>query len=409
LIRILAIALLFLPASALAVGEREKVRLEAVREQRLALEKQVKDKESARNAAQEQLRATEKNIAASARKLHALTEEHAGVRSERSAYERDLKIIEARVATRQAELSRLLRYRFRPQEADALAILLSGGDPNAAKRDRYFLSLLSRAKADLISGLRADAAETRRLADMVRQRSEKLAALAQREEAERALLRQRQQERQETLARLAGQIASQRHEIDTLKQNEQRLGNLITTLAKKAAQARKAIQAKKATQAKAAAQARQPAPALPSPLVRSDPINARGAFVQLRGRLLFPVAGSRIEPQAARRDADQAFRKGLFIKAGEGAEVRAVAAGVVVFADWLRGYGHLLIVDHDDDFFSVYGNNQTLLADVGQQVQGGKPIAIVGASGGYAESGLYFELRHRGQAIDAAKWLRTLP
>ena len=144
-------------------------------------------------------------------------------------------------------------------------------------------------------------------------------------------------------------------------------------------------------------------------MVRPDPINASGAFAKLRGRLLVPVAGSQIEPQAARRDADQAFRKGLFIKAGEGAEVRAVAEGVVVFADWLRGYGNLLIVDHDDDFLSVYGNNQTLLADVGQQVGGGKPIAIVGASGGYAESGLYFELRHRGQAIDAAKWFRPTP
>jgi septal ring factor EnvC (AmiA/AmiB activator) len=403
LIRILVFALLLLPALAPAAGEREKARLEAVRGQRLALEKQVKDKESAHNAAQEQLRATENNIAASARKLRTLAEEHAGVRSERAAHERELKRIETRVAARQAELSRLLRFRFRPQEADTLAVLLAGGNPNAAKRDRYFLSLLSRAKADLIAELRADATETRRLAVLVRQRGEKLAELAQREEVERKLLRQRQQERQETLAQLAGQIASQHREIETLKQNEHRLASLIITLAKKAAQTRKTAQDK------SMAQAKQRAPARPAPLAQADPKSARGAFAQLRGRLTSPVAGSRLEHSAARRDADQALRKGLFIKANEGAEVRAVAVGVVVFADWLRGYGNLLIIDHDDDFHSVYGNNQTLLADVGQPVGSGKVIAIVGASGGQPESGLYFELRYRGQAIDAAKWLRAAP
>lgn len=398
MIRFFALALLLLPACVLAVGEREKARLESVREQRAALERQLKETEASRTAAADQLRDTEKAISIAARKLRALGEDLAEARTELATHERELKRLEAQTAARQAQLARLLRYQFRPQEADALSILLAGGDPNATARDRYFLTLLSRAKADLIADLRHDAAETKRLASVVQQRGEKLAELARHEEAERANLRQRQQERQAVLTKISGQIKVQRKEIETLRQNEQRLGNLIAALAKKAAQARSTRPAKPE---------KSPRTGMPPPAqtVKADPTGASGDFARLRGRLLQPVRGTVTGRFGARRDDGQSIWKGLFIRAADGADVRAVAGGVVVFADWLRGYGNLLIIDHDDDFLSVYGNNQTLLADVGQKVGAGKAVATVGASGGQAESGLYFELRHRGQAFDPGKWL----
>jgi murein hydrolase activator len=398
LIRLSALVLLLLPACVLAAGEREKARLESVREQRATLERQMREKETSRAAAADQLRDTDKEIAASARKLRVLNEEQATVRAELGMHERELKRLENQTAMRQSQLARLLRYQFRPQEADALAILLAGGDPNAAGRDRYFLTLLSRAKADLIADLRHDTAETRRLAGVVAQRGEKLAELTQREEAERAILRQRQQERQGVLAKISSQINAQRREIATLKQNEQRLGNLIASLAKKAATAR-------ATQKREARQPTGTAAPPPAQTARSEPTAVSGAFARLRGRLALPARGAITGRFGARREDGQSIWKGLFIRAADGTDVRAVADGVVVFADWLRGYGNLLIIDHDDDFLSVYGNNQTLLADVGQKVNAGKPVATVGASGGQAESGLYFELRHRGQAFDPGKWL----
>jgi septal ring factor EnvC (AmiA/AmiB activator) len=82
-----------------------------------------------------------------------------------------------------------------------------------------------------------------------------------------------------------------------------------------------------------------------------------------------------------------------------------VAPGTVVFADWLRGFGNLLVIDHGDDFLSVYGNNESLLAAVGAVVKNGDSVATVGNSGGNADSGLYFELRHRGQPFDPLKWV----
>jgi septal ring factor EnvC (AmiA/AmiB activator) len=96
--------------------------------------------------------------------------------------------------------------------------------------------------------------------------------------------------------------------------------------------------------------------------------------------------------------------KGLFIRAQEGGEVRAVAGGRVVFADWLRGFGNLMIVDHGNGYMSLYGNNQALLKRVGDEVRAGDSIAAVGNSGGNQESGLYFELRHLSKPFDPLAW-----
>lgn len=407
--RTVAALLLLLVPLAQAAGERDKTRLETVREQRLALEKQVKQREAAHSATERELRGIEANIAESARQLRALGDEQAAARAERSAHERDLKRIEQRVAARQTELAGLLRHRMRVRETSALTAALAGQDPNAAMRDRYFLALLSRAQADMIADLRADAAETRRLSAAVRQRGQKLTELAQREQAERAQLQKHQQQRQGALSALAGQIDAQRRKIETLKQDEQRLGALLAALAKKQQQAK----------ARQRAQARKPPPAPAdgkTPAARPTPVNpaeayepAGGAFAQLRGRLTLPVQGNIGIRFGARRDAGGGAWKGIFVRAAAGAPVGAAAEGVVVFADWLRGYGQLLIVDHGDGFLSVYGNNQSLLAEVGQKVGPGKAIAAVGASGVLDESGLYFELRHRGQAIDPGRWFRSAP
>jgi len=395
---LLALVLLIQPGPAPAAGERERARLEAVREQRQALEKKLKDAEASRAAATARLRETERAVAASVRKLRSLEGERGAASAELTAHQGQLERLTAHTAARQEQLARLLRDQFRPGAANPLAELLAGGDRRAPERDRHFLALLSRAQADRIAALRHDATETRRLAAEVQRRGERLAELAQREEAERANLRRRQQERRDALAKISGQIQAQRRDIRTLRQDEQRLGRLIAALAKKSAQARSARPAKPE---------RSPRPGRPPPAqsVQADPVGASGEFARLRGRLIPPVDGRVTGRFGARRADGQSIWKGLFFRAAEGAQVRAVARGTVVFADWLRGYGNLLIIDHDDDFMSVYGNNQTLLAEVGQRVGAGKAVATVGSDGGAAESGLYFELRHRGQAFDPGKWL----
>jgi septal ring factor EnvC (AmiA/AmiB activator) len=126
-------------------------------------------------------------------------------------------------------------------------------------------------------------------------------------------------------------------------------------------------------------------------------------FAQLRGRLLIPLHGSLQAGSAG----DEKDSHGVLIVAAEGGEVHAVSHGRVVFADWLRGYGLLLIVDHGDGYLSLYGCNESLLKDVGDWVDMNEVVATSGASGGRKTPGLYFELRHDGKPLDARAWLKS--
>lgn len=173
--------------------------------------------------------------------------------------------------------------------------------------------------------------------------------------------------------------------------------------------ARPAVAAAQAT-AQAAQAASEAAQLAAKPAARSEdialaPAAPAGAFASLKGQLRAPVTGKLAAKFGAKR-GDGPSWKGLFIKAAEGADVRAVAGGRVVFADWLRGFGNLIIVDHGGQYMSIYGYNSALLKRAGDIVKAGDPIASAGNSGGNEESGLYFELRHQGTAFDPAGWVK---
>jgi murein hydrolase activator len=135
------------------------------------------------------------------------------------------------------------------------------------------------------------------------------------------------------------------------------------------------------------------------------PAAAEGAFAAMKGQLRPPVAG-KVAARFGSKRGDGPSWKGMFIRTAEGAQIHAIAAGRVVFAQWLRGFGNLIIVDHGGQYMSIYGNNQSLLRREGDAVKGGDVIAAAGNTGGNEESGLYFELRHRGKEFDPASWVK---
>ena len=133
---------------------------------------------------------------------------------------------------------------------------------------------------------------------------------------------------------------------------------------------------------------------------------SRAVSPALRGKLRLPVRGELTGRFGAPRGAAGIEAKGVFIRAPQGEPVRAVARGQVVYADWMRGFGNLLIVDHGESYLSIYANNESLLKQVGDAVAPGEPLATTGASGGNEETGLYFELRHLGRAFDPLRWVK---
>lgn len=382
----------------------KQAELQDVRERIDDLRKELAKSEGSRSSVADQLREAESAISTANRRLKELGDSRAEAQAALAELESQQRHLGQQTASQQAQLGRLLRQQHRANAGDggdALQTLLAGRDPNLAARDWHFLTLLSRAKADLIRSLSVAAAEKRQLAEAARAKAGEIARIEVRQQEERATLMARSRERQAVLARIADQIRSQRREIDTLKRDEQRLGKLIDGLARLAA---KLPRRKPARAPTATARPGEPPAAASRPLREADTAGAGGAFAGQRGKLKLPVKGT-LAGRFGTARAEGGIWKGLFIRAGEGAEVRAVAAGRVVFADWLRGFGNLLILDHDDGFLSVYGNNQSLLRQPGDEARAGEVVATVGNSGGNPESGLYFELRHRGQVFDPMKWV----
>ncbi|MBV2192921.1 MAG: peptidoglycan DD-metalloendopeptidase family protein [Azonexus sp.] len=389
--------------------------LRSVQSKLKKLNRNLAQTEKNRARASERLKETESAISTTSRQLRELGEQRASAETELDALQRQVQQLENQVSRQQGQLGRLLYRQYLDGDIDALRLLLSGGNANQAARDLYYTTQLSRAKADLLKDLRQSLQDKQRLGDSMRAKREELVNIEQKQQQQRSILLARQQQRQAALDELSGKLKSQRREIDTLKRDEKRLGQLIDELARKAASQAKARARKQAARPPAAKPSVGAAAGMssssppPRPVERNEhepeDLGYVGNFAALKGKLRLPVRGELTNRFGTARAEGGATWRGIFIRAAEGSEVKALAPGRVVFADWLRGFGNLLIIDHGDTWLSVYGNNQSLFRQVGDTVKAGDTVAAVGNSGGNPESGLYFELRQRGQAINPLNWV----
>jgi len=381
------------PTNAKANAKRSE--LKGLQSRIEGLQKEIGQAEESRADVAEELRDTEQAISEANRKLRELGAERGEAQGSLESLNVQSQRLEQRIAAQQAQLGRLLYRQYRNGESDALKHLLSGNDPNQLSRDAHYLALLSRAKAGLIQELGGALEEKQRLAEQASSKAAELAQIEKNQQSEQAGLLEQQKMRQAVLARISDQIKSQRREVDKLKRDERRLAKLIEGLSR--------IVAKPKTQSR-----RLPKPP-PTPAIQNElaPENSvpSGAFAQQKGKLRLPVRGEVSNKFGAPRQEGGTSWKGLFIRAAGGVEVKAIAPGQVVFADWLRGFGNIIIIDHGDGYLSVYGNNESLFKEAGQATRGGETIAAVGNSGGNPETGLYFELRHLSQAVDPLKWV----
>jgi septal ring factor EnvC (AmiA/AmiB activator) len=417
------LALSPLPALAQA-GELSSSRsdLDELKKRIRSLQEEVARTESDRAGALKAVAAAEREVSQAKRRLLELQRQQKALDAELAALQGEHQTAEAALAARGDALAQWLYRHYVHRGMDGLASLLSTQDPSQLARDAYYSERLGRVRLALIAEVRVQLTELElRKREMDDKRSQ-LNVLARSQEAQRSKLDAGLLERKAALGELSAQLKAQKLEVSTLRQDEQRLARLIDTLVRRAREAaareaaRKAAAERAAREAAAAtaAQAARPAPPVRQEAVVGRATASAGArpaasgvnFSQLRGRLLFPVRGELIGRFGAPRAEGGTSWKGVFIRIGTGADVKAVAAGEVVFSDWLRGYGNLIIIDHGEDYLTVYGNNDSLLKEVGDAVTSGEAIASVGSSGGGGDSGLYFELRHQGRPLDPLKWVR---
>jgi septal ring factor EnvC (AmiA/AmiB activator) len=141
------------------------------------------------------------------------------------------------------------------------------------------------------------------------------------------------------------------------------------------------------------------------PDILTDP-GKRTPFARLKGKLIWPTKGELHAVYGKRRNSSRVKWNGVMIMANTGKDVKAISYGRVAFADFLRGYGLLLIIDHGDGYMSLYGHNQAIYKDIGEWVEAGETISSVGTSGGQKQAGLYFEIRHNGKPTNPVRWCR---
>ena len=426
----------------------------AIQQKLSALKKDITRTESEKEDAADELAESEESISDANRALRELSDEQAATNGKLRDLATEQERLAATIAAQKQQLAKLLREHYVAGNEDRIKLLLSGDNPNRINRDLQMMAYVSQAQARLIDSLNANLAQVQENRDKVENAKTELEEIAQEQRDQKAVLEKEKARRATLLSNLSSKLVAQRKQADTLQRDEQRMSGLVDKLtqlirqqaeaerkrqeALAAARAKAAAEAKVRAEARAAAKAERerererlareakkagkPAPKpLPEPEepkvaeqpkqeertpdISLAPAAPAGAFAKMKGRLSSPLSGTIAARFGAKRGGDGPSWKGMFIKAPEGSEVRAVAVGRVVHSGWMRGFGNLIIVDHGGDYLSIYANNQTLLKRVGDAVRGGEPIASAGNTGGNEESGLYFELRHLGKAFDPASWI----
>ena len=376
-----------LAASTAAQAGREED-LKALRERIEALKSGLGEKEADRREARDALRDSERAISDANRGLRRLEGEGRAAQAELARLAARQKALEAGLARQQAMLGRVLAARYAagaPQAADALKVALSGENPSDVARRLHYLAELSRATAGLLQDLRAGLADVEGVRRAAEERRRRLQAIESLQRADRDKVLAERRERRRVLERVSVEIRKTRRQVKTLLADERRLARLVEEI----------VQVLSARPGAGYARVEK-VPELGA---------LGGPFSKLRGRLRLPVAGELVGRFGRPRNEGPAGKNGVFIRAPEGQPVRAVAPGQVVYADWMRGFGNLLIVDHGEAYLSIYANNESLLKQTGDPVASGEAVATVGASGGNEQSGLYFELRHLGRAFDPLRWV----
>lgn len=319
------------------------------------------------------LKASELDIAKVAKKLTQTNDNLRQLQAEQQSLQQEQSSLKAAIRQQQSLLSSQLKSAFMAGHYDYAKIMFYQEDAKTFERVITYYQYLAKARQSEITKFKDNVARLETVTASLAEKAASLLALLDEQKNQRAVLLTRQNDRKKTLAKLNQTIASESERIAALQEDEKAL--------------REAIEAARIA-AQRAAEAAQ--------------ISLDG-LAKLKGKLSAPVEG-RVRKLFGNRRQGQVRWKGIIIDGEEGDAVKSIASGKVLYADWLRGFGLVAIVDHGEGYMSVYGHNQALLKQAGDDVRRGENLALVGRSGGQASPNLYFEIRHKGKALNPTAW-----
>ncbi len=334
--------------------------LQADRGRRDTLQNQLRDAEKELGQVQRSIRETENQLAEGERELAVLDQRREALRQARDE--------------QQARISAEMRMAWQLGQQGQVKVLLNQEDPQTVARTLDYYRYFFDARKTLIDGYRDTLTELAEVQSDILDTNERLdrqrAELAQRQDR----LELAKKNRELAVAALSARIEDQDTRLKAMEADRKELERLLATI-------ERAIDK------------------LEVPDNYQD-------FAAAKGKMPWPVPGKPSNRFGRSRNEGKMRWQGVNIPAREGDTVRAIHHGRVVYADWFRGSGLLMIIDHGNGYMSLYAHNQSLLMDVGEWVTAGTPISTVGSSGGQDRAALYFEIRHQGKPTDPSRWCR---
>jgi septal ring factor EnvC (AmiA/AmiB activator) len=364
---------LYAPAAIAQDRDETAVRLAEVQQEIEALQSRLERERGDLGREREALKELDLALQENARVLAGTQEAVAMQEGEVRRLEGERDAYLGQLSQRQEDLGEQVRAAWKLSRESRLKLILNQDDPARLGRILVYYDLLGEAQGERISELRTVLAELDRMQLAIDRELADLDALEARQAAQREVLQGQRAERADLLAAIEQSLTDGEARLGELRRNRRDLETLLERLGDALAD-------------------------IPADLGKGQHPSER------RGALPMPVSGRVLAAYGQPRTADLTWQ-GWLIAASPGDGVRSIAHGRVAYADWLRGYGLLLILDHGDGFMSLYGQNESLRVEVGDWVEAGDLISTVG-QGALGRTGLYFELRRAGKAVDPAGWIR---
>ncbi|MGY1426275.1 murein hydrolase activator EnvC family protein [Lysobacter sp. A289] len=390
------------PTFAQSSSDTER-KLQTIKKELKSVASERRQIESKRGAATRELRQADEQVSASSRQLRQTERDLVASQAKLDEVQAQRDALNENLDTRREELARLIRAAYAQGDAAPLKLLLAQDRVADANRLLTYHRYLQSDRAARIQSLSGELAQVDALEREIVARRAELDATRQRQRSQLAQLEKDRSARKTLVAELDQRFQDKRSREKALGRDAQGLEQVLKKLraaAERAEAARRAAVAKAEREAREAAKhTGQPAPrtATPTP----TPV-AGGPQV---GGVGWPLAGNLIAGYGAKLP-DGRESQGLLIGASAGTAVSAVAAGTVVYAEWMSGFGLILIIDHGNGYMSLYAHNDAVLHDAGDTVSRGDPVATVGTSGGHGRPALYFELRRNGDPVNPSTWLK---
>lgn len=396
----LALALAWAAIPAVAQNSREaERRLEKVQSELKEVAAERRRIEGERGQATRQLREADEQVGRSSRSLRTVEQRIASEQATLAQLQQQRNDMQARLGAQRDELARLLRAAYQ-QGADApLKTFLAQDQVAQGGRLLTYHRYLQTDRVQRIAALTAELEQLDAIEREIASRHEQLESTRAQQRQQLAKLESDRKARAGLVSKLDQRYQDRSSRERELGRDAQGLQQVLNRLRETAARAEAQRKAAAARAAREQANAGKPASVkrTAGPVVVASAPQVGGLGWPLSGSLVAGYGGALPDGRSS---------EGLLIAAPAGAPVKAVADGQVVYAEWMTGYGLLLIVDHGNGYMSLYAHNDALLKDVGDTVKRGDPVATVGSSGGHGRPALYFELRRNGQPVNPGTWLR---